>query len=152
VRPNRLSLARVSVVRGDGELEGVPFIDDYIASVEPVVNYLTEFSGIEPDDLDPELSRHNLVTLKTAYKKLRLLLDMGCIFVGHGLKKDFRIINLLVPPEQVIDTVDLFHLKNRQRKISLRFLAWYLLGEAIQTSSHDSIEDARMVSDIIRII
>ncbi|KAI8048805.1 ubiquitin carboxyl-terminal hydrolase-domain-containing protein [Syncephalis plumigaleata] len=144
VRPNRLSLARVSVVRGDGELEGVPFIDDYIASVEPVVNYLTEFSGIEPDDLDPELSRHNLVTLKTAYKKLRLLLDMGCIFVGHGLKKDFRIINLLVPPEQVIDTVDLFHLKNRQRKISLRFLAWYLLGEAIQTSSHDSIEDARM--------
>ncbi|KAI9595833.1 ubiquitin carboxyl-terminal hydrolase-domain-containing protein [Syncephalis fuscata] len=143
VRPSRLSLARVSVVRGEGDLEGIPFIDDYIASIEPVVDYLTEFSGIEPNDLDPTLSRHNLVSLKTAYKKLRLLLDMGCIFVGHGLKKDFRIINMLVPSEQVIDTVDLFHLKNRQRKISLRFLAWYLLGETIQTSSHDSIEDAR---------
>ncbi|RKP08198.1 ubiquitin carboxyl-terminal hydrolase-domain-containing protein [Thamnocephalis sphaerospora] len=143
VRPIRLSLARVSVVRGDGALEGVPFIDDYITTSEPIVDYLTEFSGIEAADLDPALSSHHLVQLKTAYKKLRLLLDMGCVFVGHGLKKDFRIINIMVPPEQVIDTVDIFHLKNRQRKISLRFLAWYLLGESIQTSGHDSIEDAR---------
>ena len=42
---------------------------------------------------------------------------------------------------QVIDTVFLFHFK-RQRKLSLRFLAAYLLGEDIQRHSHDSIEDA----------
>ena len=44
-------------------------------------------------DLDPAVSLHPLVPLKVAYKKLRMLVDMGCIFVGHGLKKDLRIIS-----------------------------------------------------------
>ncbi|CAG8540283.1 10144_t:CDS:10 [Acaulospora colombiana] len=47
IRPRRLSLARVSVLRGEGAKENLPFIDDYIATSEPVVDYLTEFSGIE---------------------------------------------------------------------------------------------------------
>ncbi|ORX88696.1 cysteine proteinase [Basidiobolus meristosporus CBS 931.73] len=143
IRPSRLALARVSVLRGEGPKEMIPFIDDYIATSEPVVDYLTEYSGISAGDLDPSLSKHTVVPLKAAYKKLRLLLDMGSIFVGHGLNKDFRIINIIVPPSQVIDTVDIFHIKNRHRKISLKFLAWYLLNQDIQTDMHDSIEDAR---------
>ncbi|KAJ3140255.1 poly(A)-specific ribonuclease [Geranomyces variabilis] len=143
IRPSRLTLARVSVLRGAGPLEGHPFIDEYISTTEDVVDYLTEFSGIEAGDLDIGGSRHPLVSLKSAYKKLRLLVDLGCVFVGHGLKKDFRIINILVPNEQVIDTVDLFYIQNRQRKLSLRFLAWVLLKQDIQIDVHDSIEDAR---------
>jgi hypothetical protein len=95
------------------------------------------------------------------YKKLRLLVDRGCIFIGHGLSKDFRIISephssfdfhsprspypldIYVPPEQVYDTVDLYFLKERQRRLSLRFLSWFVLHENIQTDTHDSIEDAR---------
>ncbi|KAF2092507.1 hypothetical protein NA57DRAFT_82223 [Rhizodiscina lignyota] len=143
VRPSRLGLARVSVLRGSGDDEGIPFIDDYIAIADPVVDYLTAFSGIYPGDLDRATSRHVLVSLKVAYKKLWLLLNLGCVFVGHGLPKDFRTINIHVPKAQVVDTVDLFFIKSRQRKLNLRFLAWLLLGEEIQTEEHDSVEDAR---------
>lgn len=147
VRPPRLGLARVSVLRGVGPFEELPFIDDYIAASEPVVDYLTAYSGISPGDLDRAVSKHNLVSLKTAYKKLWLLLNLGVVFVGHGLPKDFRTINIHVPRAQVVDTVDLFsHRLRSQRRLSLRFLAWYLLREEIQQggeTGHDSVEDAR---------
>eukprot|EP01135_Chromosphaera_perkinsii_P008462 Nk52_evm30s1360 gene=Nk52_evmTU30s1360 len=141
LKPSQMCLARVSVVRGQGALDGVPCIDDYIATNEHIVDYLTEFSGICPGDLDPAVSTKNLTTLKAVYMKLRYLVDQGCVFVGHGLKKDFRTINLLVPPSQVVDTVELFYLE-RQRRISLKFLAWFFLGIDIQTGNHDSIEDS----------
>lgn len=143
VRPTRLGLARVSVLRGAGYQEGVPFINDYITIREDIVDYLTQYSGVAEGDLDPRYSPHNLVTLKVAYKKLWLLVNLGCIFVGHGLPKDFRTVNIHVPRHQVLDTVDLFYIKSRQRKLSLRYLAWYLLKEDIQQDTHDSIEDAR---------
>lgn len=47
IRPARLSLARVSVLRGDGPKAGVPFIDDHIHTSEIIVDYLTEWSGIK---------------------------------------------------------------------------------------------------------
>ncbi|KAL0947460.1 hypothetical protein HGRIS_013567 [Hohenbuehelia grisea] len=143
LRPKRMSLARVSVLRGDGSKEGVPFIDDHIHTSEPIVDHLTKYSGIKFGDLDPRLSPYTLTPLKLVYKKLRLLVDHGCIFIGHGLSKDFRIINIFVPPDQVIDTVDLYFLRIRQRRLSLRFLSWIVLKENIQADTHDSIEDAR---------
>lgn len=143
LRPKELSLARVSVVRGQGPKEGVPFIDDFIATTETIVDYLTEYSGIEPGDLDPWTSkRGGLVTLQTSYKRLWLLLNLGCVFIGHGLYNDFRTINIQIPSSQVVDTFHLFYLPEYKRRLSLKFLAYALLKENVQTGNHDSIEDA----------
>jgi len=91
------------------------------------------------------------VTLKTAYKKLWVLLNLGCKFLGHGLKQDFRVTNIHIPKSQVIDTIDLFYDKTLgHRRISLAFLAWSLLKEEIQLETHDSIEDARTALKLYR--
>ncbi|UKZ87036.1 poly(A)-specific ribonuclease [Trichoderma asperellum] len=150
IRPIVYALARASVVRGQGEFEGVPFIDDYISIREPIVDYLTSYSGITEDDLNPHTTKHSLLPLKVAYKKLWILLNLGCKFLGHGLKQDFRVINIHVPKAQIIDTIDLFFLKSRLRKLSLAFLAWYLLKEDIQMETHDSIEDSRTALQLYR--
>ncbi|KAL4909167.1 PAB-dependent poly(A)-specific ribonuclease subunit pan2 [Aspergillus multicolor] len=150
VRPNKSGLARVSVLRGSGEQEGVPFVDDYISVKEPIVDYVTQYSGIKPGDLDPRTSPHNIVPLKVAYKKLWLLLNLGCIFVGHGLASDFRKVNIQVPKEQTVDTQFLFFHPSKVRRLSLKYLAWAVFKEYIQeepadnNQGHDSIEDARM--------
>lgn len=62
-----------------------------------------------------------------------------------------------MPPDQVIDTVSLYHSPAHPRNLSLRFLAWFLLKKDIQQGltlasdssgdvevhqGHDSIEDA----------
>lgn len=46
IRPSRMTLARVSVLRGEGPDTGIPFIDDHIHTSDTIVDYLTEFSGI----------------------------------------------------------------------------------------------------------
>lgn len=143
VRPALLSLARISALRGDpGPKNGVAFIDDYIVHTKPIHDYLTTFSGIEEGDLDPSRSKKTLVTLQTAYRRLWLLSNMGCVFVGHGLKSDFRCINLQVPRSQIRDTAEFYYLPEYRRKLSLKFLAFCVLGRSVQTNNHDSIEDA----------
>lgn len=150
LRPVHLALARVSVLRASaGPLQDIPFINSHIAISDPITDYLTPYSGLVPGDLSPTTSPYELRGLKEAYKQLWTLLNLGVVFIGHGLLKDFRIINIHIPPAQVIDTVNLFYLPSQRRKLSLRFLAWYLLQEDIQGGGgeegkgHDSVEDAR---------
>jgi len=128
VRETRHALARISVIDGRSGLQGADGVvfDDYVQPNEKVLDYLTRFSGIVEDDLNPKRSRHHLISSRAAYLKLRCLVERGCIFVGHGLQQDFWTANLAVPASQIIDTVDIYH-KPAQRYISLRFLANFVL-------------------------
>lgn len=71
-----------------------------VSSVRAIVLFAERpsyrYRATSDGDLDPVLSRHTLVPLKVAYKKLRLLVDLGCFFIGHGLTKDFRIISIKI--------------------------------------------------------
>jgi PAB-dependent poly(A)-specific ribonuclease subunit 2 len=125
VRPSRLSLGRVSVVRGYDHKSrpiGCVMIDDYIKTPEQVVDYSTRFSGLVSGDLDPAVSKHHLIPLKRAYLKIRYMVDNGWTFVGHHLQKDFRILNIYVPPERIIDTVQVSAPPAFSRTISNSFL------------------------------
>ncbi|KAH8084962.1 poly(A)-specific ribonuclease [Aureococcus anophagefferens] len=142
----RMSLARLSVVDGD---ERVLF-DDYVLQTETVVDYNTRFSGVAAEDLDPATSKHDLYRRAVVCMKLRRLVDAGCVLVGHSLQSDFRVMNVAVPPDQVIDTAQLFS-RPGERKISLRFLCSYLLDHVIQDDNHDSVEDARAALRLYRL-
>lgn len=82
VRETRYAVGRISIV--DCRTRRV-IVDDHVLPREPVVDFLTRFSGIVPKDLDPKQSTRHLITTRDAYRKLRHLIERGCIFVGHGV-------------------------------------------------------------------
>ena len=144
-----MSLARLSCLLSSYNGDERVIIDDYIATNEPVQDYVTQYSGIFENDLNYKVSTKPLTTPKATYLKLKLLMEQGVMFLGHGLAQDFRILNIAVPSEQIIDTVELFR-QTGGRKLRLRYLAYYLLGEKIQEKEHDSIEDARTALRLFR--
>jgi hypothetical protein len=95
------SSSKPVVDTGTNKSNAVVLADDYVLPSEAVVDYVTRFSGLVAEDLDPSRSRHAVMSPRSAYLKLRYYLDAGCIFVGHGLQKDFETANIFVPPENV---------------------------------------------------
>ncbi|CAD2218285.1 Ubiquitin carboxyl-terminal hydrolase/Exonuclease, putative [Angomonas deanei] len=137
-----MGLARVSCLLSQRDGDERTIMDDYVHIPEEIEDYVTQYSGIHPGDLDPATSTKCLTCLKATYLKLRALVDGGVTFVGHGLGQDFRVCNIAVPKKQIIDTLEIFH-KPNARYLSLRFLAYHVLRENVQEDEHDSIEDAR---------
>jgi PAB-dependent poly(A)-specific ribonuclease subunit 2 len=144
VSDTRHAVGRVSVLECHSKNV---IVDDHVLPRERVVDYLTRFSGITPDDLDPRRTKHRLISTRSAYLELRYILEQGCVFVGHGLKQDFSTVNLVVPPNQILDTVELFRVPG-MRYVSLRFLTNFVLHRDMQQDIHDSVEDARAAYEL----
>ncbi|KAL0238104.1 hypothetical protein GEMRC1_012577 [Eukaryota sp. GEM-RC1] len=137
----KLGVGRVSVVHVVDDEHFPTLIDDWTLVNEPVKDYVTRYSGLTAELLSPNLTTTYLTDFKNTFIKLKYFIDCGFTFVGHGIKKDFHILNIDVPVSQIFDTVELYRLEGK-RSLSLKFLAMCLLGEKIQVSTHDSIIDA----------
>ncbi len=66
----------------------VPFIGELYCMDRPREDYLTS-TGIEPGDLDPEVSKKALVTLIVYL--VAVCFSIWDVFVGHGYKNNFQI-------------------------------------------------------------
>ncbi|RKF58909.1 putative exonuclease [Erysiphe neolycopersici] len=145
---SEFSLTRISVVGWDGSV----VLDELVRPEKPIINYLTQYSGITEEKL-----KNVDTTLADIQKKLVKLLHPRSILIGHSLNSDLTALKLTHP--YIIDTVIIYpHPRGPPLRCSLKWLAQRFLSREIQKgggtigsgAGHDSIEDAKTCIDLVR--
>jgi hypothetical protein len=149
------SLARVAIC----DFNGKRLYDKYVIpkeGLEAISDYRTEFSGITPEKLVRlDKDKHSYETVRAEVLKI----ITGKVIVGHGLKNDFTVLNLDIPPNKKWDSteIDVFmknhpYLKRAPRR--LQEIAKEYAGNEIQMADktgHSPLEDARAAMNLYRI-
>ena len=117
-------LARATLVRAP---TGEVLIDTYVKPQEEVVDYVTKYSGITAEILEPIQT-----TLKDVQAELKRYISTNTIVIGHSLENDFKACGMKVNCK-IVDTAQQYpHPAGLPAKNSLRYLALVHLGARIQ--------------------
>ncbi|TPX08775.1 uncharacterized protein E0L32_009715 [Thyridium curvatum] len=142
---SEFSLTRISIVKWDGEV----IMDELVKPDKPIIDYLTPYSGITKEMLDPVTT-----TLHDIQQRLLKLFDARSILVGHSLDSDLSAMKLTHP--FIVDSSIIFpHPAGPEKKHGLKWLAQKFLNREVQKGhgtarGHDSVEDARTCLDLVK--
>ncbi|KAK6505482.1 hypothetical protein TWF481_007380 [Arthrobotrys musiformis] len=138
------SLARISLISFDGKL----VFDSLVKPSEPILDYLTPFSGITE-----ALLENITTTLPDIQNKLKELINANTILIGQSLNSDLNALKFKHP--WIIDTSVIYdHPRGKPMKPSLKWLTQKFLKKEIQnqpSTGHDSIEDSRACLDLVKL-
>ncbi|XP_053993349.1 uncharacterized protein LOC128884199 [Hylaeus volcanicus] len=122
-------------------------LDTFVKPSTPVLNYLSQYSGVYEDDLTGVT-----VTLNQVQKFLHNIITSKSILVGHSLENDLRCLQIFHP--RVIDTSIAYAHPTPGIRHSLKSLAYMYLNKLIihgkfsALDGHDSVEDAAVALEL----
>lgn len=142
---NPLTLARVSIVDWDGTV----VLDELVKPEQPIIDYLTAYSGITEAMLEPVTT-----TIGDIQRQLLEIVTPQTILIGHSLESDLKALKFAHP--FIIDTALQYpHPRGPPLKLGLAFLAEKYLQKKLKrervNGGHDSVEDARAALELIKL-
>ncbi|SMN22402.1 similar to Saccharomyces cerevisiae YGR276C RNH70 3'-5' exoribonuclease [Maudiozyma saulgeensis] len=137
-------LTRVSIL----DFQNNVIYDELVKPDVEITDYLTKYSGITKEKLDPVTT-----TLKDVQHKITKLISSQDILIGHSLQSDLLALKLRHP--RIVDTAVIYdHKAGPPFKPALKYLASEYLNISIQNNAedgHDSIEDARTCIELTKL-
>lgn len=138
-------LTRISIVNFKGDV----VYDAYVKPQNPIIDYLTKYSGITEKLLDGVET-----TLKDVQQKFLQLASRDDILIGHSLESDLTKLKIRHP--NIVDTSICYqHVRGLPYKPGLKWLTKRYLNRDIQMGEqtgdgHSSVEDARACLDLVK--
>ncbi|ADM11796.1 putative RNA exonuclease [Encephalitozoon intestinalis ATCC 50506] len=127
---------RITMVDSNGNA----VYDKIIKPKEPILDYLTRYSGLTKEIIDKGID------VEVVRNEIFDFIGTNTVIVGHGIENDLSSLELY--HNKIIDTAHLF-LNPSGRKISLAQLAKIYLSKDIHAETHDSRIDATTCLELL---